>query len=131
MRFSSCSALLLSAWWAPTPRRRVLRPLVLIRPARLASEELLSANQETLGQLKALGQALNNEKLSGAVAQAEGGCDQLAAQAAGSQQAGQANATLDKVKAAGDALKSLGSVFGNWVVRKTSPEQSGEVFFCR
>ena len=76
-------------------------------------EEQLSANQETLGQLKALGQALNNEKLSGAVAQAEGGCDQLAAQAAGSQQAGQANATLDKVNAAGDALKSLGSVFGN------------------
>lgn len=81
--------------------------------AKAKCEEQLSANQETLGQLKALGQALNNEKLSGAVAQAEGGCDQLAAQAAGSQQAGQANATLDKVKAAGDALKSLGSVFGN------------------
>ena len=79
--------------------------------AKAKCEEQLSANQETLGQLKALGQALNNEKLSGAVAQAEGGCDQLAAQAAGSQQAGQANATLDKANAA--ALKSLGSVFGN------------------
>lgn len=78
-------------------------------------QQKLSANAEKIAQVKQLAGMLGNQAVSDTVAQVEGGCEQLGANASASAEPvaqTKADGTVADVAAAAETLKSLGSLFG-------------------
>jgi hypothetical protein len=85
--------------------------------AQAKCEQQLTAQQGNLETGKMLGQMLGNEKLSNAIAQVEGGCEQLkgeelAANASATEQSTAIDEKLQAVTQAKDAVLGLGKMFG-------------------
>lgn len=78
-------------------------------------EQKLSANSEKLAQVKQLAGLLGNQQANDAIAQVEGGCDQLGANVATSGEPVaqvQGDSKVENIAAAAETLKGLGSLFG-------------------
>ncbi|UCJ18005.1 hypothetical protein K5Q02_06435 [Pseudomonas sp. MM211] len=78
-------------------------------------DQKLSANAEKLAQVKQLAGLLGNQQANDTIAQVEGGCSQLGANAATSDETvaqTQGNGTAENITAAAETLKGLGSLFG-------------------
>ncbi|TBU76159.1 hypothetical protein [Phytopseudomonas daroniae] len=83
--------------------------------AQLKCQQKLSANAEKIAQVKQLAGLLGNQSVNDTVAQVDGSCDQLGANATASAQAApqaQGDSTADGITAAAETLKGLGSLFG-------------------
>ncbi len=75
----------------------------------------MSANAENIAQVKQLAGLLGNQQANDAIAQVEGGCDQLGASAEGAAAPaaqGQGDGKAENIAAAAETLKGLGSLFG-------------------
>ncbi|KIQ05287.1 MULTISPECIES: hypothetical protein [Pseudomonas] len=82
---------------------------------QLKCQQKLSANAEKIAQVKQLAGLLGNQQANDAIAQVEGGCDQLGANAATSGETvaqAQGDSKADNIAAAAETLKGLGSLFG-------------------
>ena len=83
--------------------------------AQLKCQQKMSANAEKIAQVKQLAGLLGNQQADDAIAQVEGGCDQLGANAATSGDAvaqAQGDSKVENIAAAAETLKGLGSLFG-------------------
>ena len=82
---------------------------------QLKCQQKMSANAEKIAQVKQLAGLLGNQQANDAIAQVEGGCDQLGARAEGTAAPvaqSQGNGKAENIAAAAETLKSLGSLFG-------------------
>ncbi|UQY37091.1 hypothetical protein K8U54_11610 [Pseudomonas fulva] len=82
---------------------------------QLKCQQKMSANAEKIAQVKQLAGLLGNQQANDAIAQVEGGCDQLGASAEGTAAPvaqSQGNGKAENIAAAAETLKSLGSLFG-------------------
>lgn len=82
---------------------------------QLKCQQKMSANAEKIAQVKQLAGLLGNKQADDAIAQVEGGCDQLGASAASSSESvaqTQGDSKAENITAAAETLKGLGSLFG-------------------
>ena len=77
-------------------------------------EQKLSTSADKIAQVKQLAGLLGNQQANDAIAQVEGGCDQLGATGAAGEPVVQVqgDGKVENIAAAADTLKSLGSLFG-------------------
>lgn len=82
---------------------------------QLKCQQKMSANAEKIAQVKQLAGLLGNQQADDAIAQVEGGCDQLGANAASADESvaqSTGDSKAENIAAAAETLKGLGSLFG-------------------
>lgn len=82
---------------------------------QLKCQQKMAANADKIAQVKQLAGLLGNKQADDAIAQVDGGCDQLGASAASSSETvaqAQGDSKAENVAAAAETLKGLGSLFG-------------------
>ena len=82
---------------------------------QLKCQQKMAANADKIAQVKQLAGLLGNKQADDAIAQVEGGCDQLGANAEGTAAPvvqNQGDGKAENIAAAAETLKSLGSLFG-------------------
>ncbi|OLU20498.1 hypothetical protein BVH01_00720 [Pseudomonas sp. PA1(2017)] len=82
---------------------------------QLKCQQKMAANADKIAQVKQLAGLLGNKQADDAIAQVEGGCDQLGANAEGAAAPvaqNQGDGKAENIAAAAETLKSLGSLFG-------------------
>ncbi|AEF20325.1 MULTISPECIES: hypothetical protein [Pseudomonas] len=81
---------------------------------QLKCQQKMAANADKIAQVKQLAGLLGNKQADDTLAQVEGSCDQLGANAEGSSApvAQQGDGKAENIAAAAETLKNLGSLFG-------------------
>lgn len=82
---------------------------------QLKCQQKMAANADKIAQVKQLAGLLGNKQADDAIAQVEGGCDQLGANTEGTAAPvaqNQGDGKAENIAAAAETLKSLGSLFG-------------------
>lgn len=82
---------------------------------QLKCQQKMAANADKIAQVKQLAGLLGNKQADDAIAQVEGGCNQLGANAEGTAASvaqNQGDGKAENIAAAAETLKSLGSLFG-------------------